>query len=284
MMTNTMLYLKRLCPSLSATERRLAEYILENGEHVPQTPMLDIATACGTSKPAVVRLCKKLGFSGYKEFVTTLSAEFALAIHEDRPDLDALNRESSAPDICRAVVYWTISALERAARQIDPKAAEQAAGLLVKAPRVDVCGAGPGVVAAYAAGRRLARLGINAYVSGDMVEQRRRASGMGQGDALLLLCEDGLQPDVRACAREARSCGGAVIGVFRSATQEALRECDVVIQYAFSEAPMTYCGLSSRTALLCAVDMMTALALSRSAGCRHKHGPHPLTDAPREDA
>ena len=266
MKTNTLFCLKGMYATLTPTERRLADYFFDNAANLPRTPMLDIAKACDTSKPAVVRLCKKLGFSGYKEFLTTLSAEQAITAHDNRPDFFSLTPESSADDICRAVAYWEIAALEDIVLHVDSNHVEDAVQLLRKAPRIDLCGLGSGMIAVRAAHRGLGRAGMNPYLSADVEEQLKRMSSLGQDDVLMVLSDIAQHKELVAGAARARQNGARVIAMLRRTTPEAEQVCDVIIQYAAANAPEEFCSIATRTALMGAVDMLIALAIFRGVG------------------
>ena len=70
---------------LTPQEQVVASYILENMKIVPSLSAQGLAEQSFTSKATVVRLCQKLGFSGFQEFKLQLLAEW----HE-KQRLDAL--------------------------------------------------------------------------------------------------------------------------------------------------------------------------------------------------
>lgn len=59
-------------PSLTNTEQKVANYILNNSQQVRTQTISKIALDSNTSVAAVQRLCKSLGFKGFKEFSFTL--------------------------------------------------------------------------------------------------------------------------------------------------------------------------------------------------------------------
>ena len=179
---------------------------------------------------------QKLGFSGYKEFLTTLSAEQAITAHDNRPDFFSLTPESSADDICRAVAYWEIAALEDIVLHVDGDRVEDAVQLLRKAPRIDLCGLGSGMIAVRAAHRGLGRAGMNPYLSADVEEQLKRMSSLGQDDVLRVLSDIDQHKELVAGAARARQMA-RVIAMLRRTTPEAEQVCDVIIQYAAANAP-----------------------------------------------
>lgn len=56
-------------------EKDVARYILDHPDKAPGMSSAELAEASFTSKATVVRLCKKLGLSGYQEFRLKLVEE-----------------------------------------------------------------------------------------------------------------------------------------------------------------------------------------------------------------
>ena len=70
----------------SATERRIADYILQNADCIQDMTISTVAKDCNTSKSMVVQLCKTLGFKGYKELLSQLLVEQALGRRQAEPE------------------------------------------------------------------------------------------------------------------------------------------------------------------------------------------------------
>ena len=49
---------------LTKSERRIADYIIENEKNIMEQTISDIAAKTGSAEITVSRFCKKLGFSG----------------------------------------------------------------------------------------------------------------------------------------------------------------------------------------------------------------------------
>ncbi|MDE6950246.1 MAG: MurR/RpiR family transcriptional regulator, partial [Lachnospiraceae bacterium] len=56
-------------------EKDVARYILDHPDKAPGMSSAELAEASFTSKATVVRLCKKLGLTGYQEFRLKLVEE-----------------------------------------------------------------------------------------------------------------------------------------------------------------------------------------------------------------
>lgn len=62
--------------SLTHTERKICTVILDDPTVVSEHSIIDAATLCGTSKSAMLRFAKKLGYSGYSEFKYAVGESF----------------------------------------------------------------------------------------------------------------------------------------------------------------------------------------------------------------
>lgn len=69
--------LNQLIDQLSPAEARVARYLLDHCQEAIGQPIEKVSEACQTSKTTVVRLCKQLGFKGYKALSIALSMELA---------------------------------------------------------------------------------------------------------------------------------------------------------------------------------------------------------------
>ncbi len=58
--------------SVKIAERRLADYILDNSEYVTSLTMEELATRSSSSYATIYRFVKKLGYSGFKDFKSSL--------------------------------------------------------------------------------------------------------------------------------------------------------------------------------------------------------------------
>lgn len=73
---------------LNENDRHIAEYIIQNRETCQNLPITELATRTLTSKSSILRLTKKLGFSGYSEFKYFLKNESQETIESPSSFLD----------------------------------------------------------------------------------------------------------------------------------------------------------------------------------------------------
>ena len=59
--------MRTLLPNLRASERRIAELFLADPEASAELAIAEVAERSGTSTTSVIRLCKRLGYKGFKD-------------------------------------------------------------------------------------------------------------------------------------------------------------------------------------------------------------------------
>ncbi|MEG0767919.1 MAG: RpiR family transcriptional regulator, partial [Clostridia bacterium] len=72
-MSGCCLRLKEIQDTLSPKEQLVATFILDYPSEVVGMSIEELAASCNTSTSSVVRLCKSMGYSGYKELCRMLS-------------------------------------------------------------------------------------------------------------------------------------------------------------------------------------------------------------------
>ena len=60
----------------TSADRAIAEYILEKASYTLSLTSTELGKAADTSQSAVIRFCKKLGYSSYRSFMIDLAEEF----------------------------------------------------------------------------------------------------------------------------------------------------------------------------------------------------------------
>ncbi|MDY6344846.1 MAG: hypothetical protein SPL79_11180, partial [Sphaerochaetaceae bacterium] len=131
----TIMHLQQIFSTLSPQSQRIATYFITHVRDIPRTSCPEIAASCATSKSAVVRLCKKLGFAGYKEFLTTLNTEIALEEQSTRFP-SGIYADMDIPTICSVVTNNSICGLEESLKILNLDAFRLAVEKLVGARQI----------------------------------------------------------------------------------------------------------------------------------------------------
>ena len=129
--------LKRM-NKLTSTEQGIVNYILTNPEELEKISSRQLAELTYTSPATVVRICQKLGFSGYSEFKIKYLQEV-----NQTPMIDQINRtnpitsEDSLHRIVNQVAALEITAIEQTKKGIDLDQLNRVSELLNQAMCID---------------------------------------------------------------------------------------------------------------------------------------------------
>ncbi len=154
--------------TLTHTEKALAAYILEHPDQVPDMSTMDLARVSLTSKATIVRLCQKLGLSGFQEFKLKLVAELSQnqrisQILENEP----ITGESSYGDIIQVLPGLYDKAITNTRLTFNKNEMIRINNFLQNAESIEIYGTGISYLLAQSAAFKFATLGVecSAYES-----------------------------------------------------------------------------------------------------------------------
>ena len=92
---------------LTIQEKYLVDYILGNPDDILQKNINELAQLSYTSTATVSRLCKKLGFKGYKDFKYQYAAEYShlLELKSDL-EIEPFSSDSSIKDALNKIAQF----------------------------------------------------------------------------------------------------------------------------------------------------------------------------------
>lgn len=166
-------------PSLTPLESKVASAILDRKDFDEATPLKEIAKVTGVSEAMVVKVAKKLGFAGFREFRQGL-------VDYNRSDTAALHSEilpdDGAGKIVQKVFRTAMQALEETFAILDLDAFERAADYLFRARQRDFYGLGGSAQIARDVSHKFLRIGIRTNLFDDAHMMVMSAALLGPDD------------------------------------------------------------------------------------------------------
>ncbi|WP_426701988.1 MurR/RpiR family transcriptional regulator [Rhodanobacter sp. Col0626] len=203
---------------MSAVERRIADFILENAQLLRDYSSQQLANALGISQSSVVKFTQKLGFKGYPDLKYSVSEAIVRADSGDAPQLAA--SEDGEPGASHAGSLWRRkSEAEEATRLINApetiQAVAAAIGQAGKNGKVFILGLGEDDIYARGFALKLSLLGILTVHNFDTARMTANVSAASPGDVLLVFSEHGNHLALCKISRYFRERRGQVITVTR---------------------------------------------------------------------
>lgn len=247
--------------SLSPSERRVADVILDDSESIPRMNLAALATEAGVSEPTVLRFCRSLGLDGYAHFKIALAGALASGgtayLHRD------IGFDDDVETVRTKVFQSSIGTLTAFRNAIDDAVLAEAAEHIRNARRLELMAVGLANTIAIDAQQKFMRLDIACQALHDTHLQTMSAATLSEGDVAIVFSYNGRIKDVQRAARIAREAGAFVIGVTRSDSPLA-RQVDLLIAVDTPEDTFLYAPMTTRLAHFVVVDLLaTLVALSR---------------------
>lgn len=245
------LKIKELIPSLSKSERLVADYIIEHPDQVITLSVAALADAAGVSDPTVVRACKRLGFIGYQDLKVTLAQSLATPlqnIHEEiAPDDDI-------QAITSKVFFSAIHTLQYTHDTLLPADIQSAAEMLMSARRIFIFGMGASGAVAYDLQHKLLRLGLNASTYVDAHLQAITTAYCTDEDVVVAISHSGSSKIIIGNVRMAKENGAKIISLTSIGRSPLSKMSDICLFTASLETKYRILAVSSRIAELTILD------------------------------
>ncbi|MDD6995483.1 MAG: MurR/RpiR family transcriptional regulator [Candidatus Borkfalkiaceae bacterium] len=248
-MAKTILNIKAKYNTLGHTDKKIADFLMNNPRAVLSMFITEFAKRCDTSEAAIVRFSKKMGFSGYQQLKLSLAQEADM-----RPVSENITENDSAYDIFSKVCEDIFCSLEKTKRALEAKSLQTCCEKILSADKILICGLGNSASVATDAAHKMLRLGLNACAYTDNHMQAIAAAHTTNNSVFLGISHSGRSKDVVEAMKIAREQGAfctALTGAEKSPLHKA---ADVVLRTVSDETNYRILGLSSRIAQLAIID------------------------------
>lgn len=225
---------------MSAVERRIADFLLDNAQLLRDYSSQQLANALGISQSSVVKFSQKLGFKGYPDLKYSVGDAMARADTGD--DNGGNGNNERVPLADPADELWRRkSEAEQATRLLNPQKTLAAVADAIGASAahtVFMIGFGDDDVYARSFAMKLSLLGIPTVHNFDATRMAANISTVTAGDVLVVFSEHGRHPMLCKIGRWFREHHGKLVTVTRHTSNplRALADLALVVS-AHDEAP-----------------------------------------------
>lgn len=211
---------------MSAIERRIADFILENAHLLRDYSSQQLANSLGISQSSVVKFSQKLGFKGYPDLKVSVSE----AVARDNGNGDARAVAPSRADAAGSLAaeLWRAKSLaEEETRLINgPDKLAEIARAIDGAGKVFILGTGEDGLAARAFGVRLTLLGVPVICQTDPLLMSSALAIADKNDLLILFSEHGRLQALTQTGRQFHALRGNVMSVTRHSANPVRAHAD----------------------------------------------------------
>jgi DNA-binding MurR/RpiR family transcriptional regulator len=251
---------------MSAIERRIADYILDEPHLLRDYSSQQLANALKISQSSVVKFSQKLGFKGYPDLKYSIGESLARGDGGDR-ESNADQRPEDPHSALAESLWFSKTQAEQETRLINPpKKIDAIAGAIGEAGKVFIIGLGEDGIPARWFAMRLSLLDILTVHHFDPVLMAASIATAASGDVLLVFSEHGQQPALCQIGRQFRERHGKVISVTRHTANPLRAQSDQTLLVSAHDEREHIQPLLYQSALRHLLDMLFVILTENGDG------------------
>ena len=249
--------LEQILGDLSPSEKKVAQYILDNPKETIKLSVQEIAEASMSSSAAVVRLCKHIDVKGFTELKNmlfdSLSGSDNLSKPYYVPDFD---KEADGKAIINKLVSSVCQNAQMLTAILSNKDVEKAAKLILSTKKILFIGIGASRLVALDFQQKLMRIGIVSSAPDDYDLMLLSSSGLGEDDVVVSISYSGETPIVKKATKTAKNNGAKVIAITRYGSTTLSHMADCLLNVPASESTYRQGATISRISQLMVADVL----------------------------
>jgi DNA-binding MurR/RpiR family transcriptional regulator len=249
-----------MMPHLTPLEGRVVDMILGRRDFDQATSLKTVANDAGVSEAMIIKIAKKLGFDGFRDFRTGIVDYNRLPtadLHQE------LSPDDTGAEIAQKVFRTSIHALEETLSILDPEAFEKAADLIFTARQRDFYGIGGSAQIARDVSHKFLRIGVRTSVFDDAHMMLMSAALLGEGDVAVAFSHSGATTAVIEPLELARRRGARTIALTNYANSPLASMADVVLCSTAQGSPLLGENAAARIAQLIIFDAVFVAVAQR---------------------
>ena len=244
---------------LTATERRVADYVLAQHAQVQFMSITQLADECGTAEATISRFCRSLKLKGFNAFKIELARHSAPSAGKTQIhpiDTPAGRRQE--------IGRQAVEAVNQTIDLVQPQQVTQAVELIEQAPRVMCIGSGGSMILASECAHMFSTVSGKFYSVSDSHMQMSAVATLEKGSIILLFSYSGATTNGLQVLEVAKQRGIKTILVTRFPKSPAAKLADIVLRCGSNEGPFQFGSVAAKIAQLVVVDVLFQEYFSRN--------------------
>ena len=254
---------------LTKSEKKVADYFIENYKDAINESTQAIAVATDTSPATVIRFVKTLKFDGLQQLKLAIAAD----MDSQKPDItdEIIHQKDGLSEIVEKNKRNLINSIERLYALMDLELIEKSVDAIDSAKKVYLFGVGASGIVCYDINYKLSRIGKNVVFNNDIHLQLVNLNFITKEDACVCVSYSGNTKETVLVAEIAKKAGAKTVGICCYGRNELSKICDITLRVPHDERELRLGAISSRNTTLTLLDTIY-LAIT------HRHYPDVLND------
>ncbi|MFT8870701.1 MAG: MurR/RpiR family transcriptional regulator [Sporolactobacillus sp.] len=263
MMNGGLSRLKESYVTLKKSEQKAARYTLDYPDQMVQMTVSELAEASGSSRSAIIRLCKTLGLKGYQELRLCVAGDLQ-ALPPNGDAYKEIQPNSDIETIIASVSNNAIFSINETLKILDHTEANRAINWLDGAHRIDFYGSGASQLVAHDALVKFMRINRMCTAYADSHLQMTSAVTLTERDVAVAISYSGETLQTVECLKAAKAAGAHTVAITGYGSNTLGRLADAVLTIVSTESDVRSAATASRIVQLNVIDMLYLAVVSRN--------------------
>lgn len=250
--------IRNLYPNLSASEKKVANYVISNGEDLIKKTINEVSDIIGVSETSIMKFCRHIGYSGYSQLKLMLAQEIGAKADDHYKNIKDLNvtKNDKLEDVSYKVVNRTIQALQDTLKVFNFDDFNNAVKAISKCNKLHIYGVANSASVADDALNKFIKIGINCSVFSDSHLQLMSAATLGKKDVAMGISHSGRTKETVDVLKVAKSKGATTICLTNYTASLITEVSDIKLFTASYETEFNSESMVSRITQLAIIDML----------------------------
>lgn len=242
--------IKSTYSSLTKSEQKVGEFILNNIDKIAYMSVTEVAKSCNVGEATVLRFCRRLGYNGFHGFKKEI-----IDIFQEERNIDTTKVEDEVFDEMSTMLEHTLQV-----QNLD--VINEVAEKIKEANNIFIYGLGLSSLCAKAAEIRLSFLGYKVYAFEDKHIQLLKANLVSEDDVVIGLSVSGTTIETLRNIEIAKKSGATIVGITNYNPSPLSDLSDYVLLSASKEVMETGTTLVTLTSQIFIIEQICS-SLSR---------------------
>ena len=237
------------------SEKEVLRFLISRTREAIEMDIHTLAKTCYCSAATIVRICKKNGFSGFKELKIALANDLNFSKQLIQAELTS-STEEKIPNIVVNALNANITAIQNVYNLLDFEELNRIVMLLAASKYIYLYGIGASFLVAKDFQQKFERVNKRTFLYEDIHLQLVSSTNLEKDDVAIIVSYSGLTKEMVEIAKNIKMCGGKIIALSKYGTIKLSSMSDYNLFVPTLEKPLRVGASSSRVSQLSVVDIV----------------------------
>ncbi len=249
------LHIQSYLQDLKPAEQKVADYILKNVDEVIYASITSLSKETGVSEATIVKLCQRLGYSGYQELKIMLARESQQQGRQEKI-YGEINPDDSLAQVKDKMFQKYQEVLGNTKSLLDGRKIARIIELIGKSQRLYFFGFGASSLVARDAELKFTRINIPATAVDRVHDQKMLSANLTEKDLVFAISNSGRTREILEAVDILQENNCPVVAITSQAGSPLGQRADYLLLNSSKETPFRGSAMASRMAQMAVIDMI----------------------------